>query len=85
MGKGMLASCSTVICTCSVMSVRSNKKELLQTEGTVILHITCALKQDPELRKVFTKSLKVCLPGSIMFSIREWGLYHPVDIPGQSL
>ena len=41
------------------MAARSDKKELLQTEGTVILHITSALKHDPELRKEFGKSLKV--------------------------
>lgn len=44
---------------CSLVSVRSSKRELLQTEGTVVLHITTALKQDPNLRKVFTNSLKV--------------------------
>ena len=45
---------------CSVTSVSSSKRELLHAEGTVILHITTALKQDPELRKVFMNSLKVC-------------------------
>ncbi len=62
-----LQSCATcfMLCatrvhvSCSVVSVHSSKRELLQTEGTVILHITNALKQDQELRKVFTKSLKV--------------------------
>lgn len=43
----------------SVVSVKSSRKDLLQTEGTVILHVTSALKEDPELRKVFIKSIKV--------------------------
>jgi len=34
-------------------------KVLLQTEGTAILHLISALKQDPALRKEFVKSLKV--------------------------
>jgi hypothetical protein len=58
-GKGVGHNLSCVVY--SVVTIKSNKKELLQTESTVILHITCALKQDPELRKVFTKSLKVSL------------------------
>lgn len=55
-------SCGVQHVSCSVVSVQSSKRELLQTEGTVILHITNALKHDQELRKVFTKSLKVRRP-----------------------
>lgn len=50
-----------------------NEKELLATEGTVIVHMTFAIKQDPELRKEFLKGLKV----RISFNLprySEWSL-----------
>jgi Fanconi anemia group I protein len=42
-----------------VSSVGGDQRELLLSEGTVILHITFALKQDQELGKEFLKVLKV--------------------------
>jgi hypothetical protein len=41
------------------MSVSGGETELLQTEGTVILHISFALKQGQELRKEYLKLLEV--------------------------
>ena len=42
-----------------VMAISGGEKELLQTEGTVILHISFALKQGQELRKEYLKLLEV--------------------------
>lgn len=44
---------------CSVVAVHGGEKELLQTEGTVILHISFALKQGQDLRKEYLRSLEV--------------------------
>ena len=43
------------------METSGGKAELLETEGTAILHITNSLKNDKDLRKEFEKSLKVSL------------------------
>ena len=42
-----------------VMAISGGEKELLQTEGTVILHVSFALKQGQELRKEYLKLLEV--------------------------
>ena len=54
-----------VLCKCSVVAVNGGEKELLQTEGIVILHISFALKQGQELRQEYFKSLEV----------RQWFIY----------
>ena len=41
------------------MAISGGEKELLQTEGTVILHVSFALKQGQELRKEYLKLLEV--------------------------
>ncbi|KAK2549510.1 Fanconi anemia group I protein [Acropora cervicornis] len=45
-----------------------SKEQLRHMEGTVILHVTFAVKQDQELGKEFVKYLKTCqtTPGSIL-------------------
>lgn len=48
-----------VLCLFSVMATSGGEKELLQTEGTVILHVSFALKQGQDLRREYLKLLEV--------------------------
>lgn len=48
-----------VLCFFRVVAISGGEKELLQTEGTVILHVSFALKQGQELRKEYLKLLEV--------------------------
>ena len=49
-------------CTCRMSAVSQlgdTGDQLRQSEGTIILHISFAVKHDPELGKEFVKYLKV--------------------------
>ena len=53
------------VCTCSSEVQTLSKDQLRHMEGTVILHITFAVKQDQDLGKEFIKYLKVFSSSSL--------------------
>ena len=45
---------------CSDITVATSSSELLQMEGTVMLHILFAIKQDQDIGKELLEAVKVC-------------------------
>ena len=74
----MLCLCFNVVsmCTCRDITMATSSTELLQTEGTVMLHILFSIKQDQDIGKELLEAVKVCTRQSVCFRV-----CHSMHVP----
>ena len=68
------------MCTCRDITMATSSTELLQTEGTVMLHILFAIKQDQDIGKELLEAVKVCARQSVCFRVCRHSMHVPLYV-----